>query len=119
VRLLLDEMLSPVIAQRLRQRGHDVEAITGHALHEALSNPEVLELARSQGRALVTNNLLDFRPLHHEAIVPGGPGHFGMAFVPGNYRRTKADIGRIVKALKASLAEFPGDTDLVNGETWI
>jgi hypothetical protein len=42
-----------------------------------------------------------------------------MIFMPGNGRRTKADIGRIVEALEAKLAEFPGDSDLANGETWL
>ena len=119
MKLLLDEMLSPAIAQQLCDRGHDVEAIKSHPLHEALSDPEVMDLARSQGRAVVTNNLVDFRPLHHEAIAPGGPGHFGMVFMPGNYRRTKADTGRIVKALETKLAEFPGDDALASGETWL
>jgi hypothetical protein len=119
VRLLLDEMLSPAIAQQLCDRGHDVKAIKGHPSHEALPDAEVMDLARSEGRAVVTNNLVDFRPLHHEVIAPGGPGHFGMVFMPGNYRRTKADTGRIVKALEAKLAEFPGDGELAGGETWL
>ena len=119
VKLMLDEMLSPAIAQQLRDRGHDVETIKGDPLHEALSDPEVMNLARAQGRALVTNNLVDFRPLHHEAIATGGPGHFGIVFMPSDYRRTKSDTGRIVKALEAKLAEFPGDGDLVNGESWL
>ncbi len=119
VKLLLDEMLSPVIAQALCDRGHDVEAIKGHPLHEALSDREVVNLARSQCRAVVTNNVVDFRPLHHEAIALGGPGHFGMVFMPGSYRRTKADIGRISEALEAKLAEFPRESDLANGETWL
>jgi len=119
VKLLLDEMLSPVIAEQLRERGHDVEAVNGHPLREALSDREVMDLARSERRAVVTNNLVDFRPLHHEAIAPGGPGHFGMVFMPGNYRRTKADVGRIVTALKAKLDEHPGENDLAGGETWL
>ena len=119
VKLLLDEMLSPAIARQLRARGHDVDAIKGNPLHEALSDPEVMNLAREQGRALVTNNLVDFRPLHYEAIAPGGPGHYGMVFMPGGYRRTKADVGRIVDALEAKLAESPGDDALASGETWL
>jgi hypothetical protein len=118
VKLLLDEMLSPVIAAQLRARGHDVEAIKGGP-HEELSDPEVMDVARAQRRAVVTNNLVDFRPLHHEAIAPGGRGHFGMVFMAGRYRRTKADTGRIVKALEAKLHEFPGDRALANGETWL
>ena len=118
VKLLLDEMLSPVIAARLRERGHDVEAITGSE-HAGLSDSDVMNLARSERRALVTSNLVDFRPLHHEAITPGGPGHFGMVFMSSTYRRTKADTGRIVKALEDKLREFPGERDLANGEAWL
>jgi hypothetical protein len=33
VRLLLDEMLSPVIAQQLCDRGNDAKAMAGHPLH--------------------------------------------------------------------------------------
>jgi predicted nuclease of predicted toxin-antitoxin system len=119
VRLLLDEMLSPQIAEQLRTEGHDVEAVNGDPEREGLAHPDVLDLARSERRALVTNNVVDFRPLHHEAIAPGGPGHFGMVFMPGNYRRTKADVGRIVTALRSKLGEYPGETDLANGETWL
>lgn len=119
MKLLLDEMLSPAIADQLGERGHDVESIKGHREWEALSDPEVLDLARVERRAVVTNNLVDFRPLHHEAIAPGGPGHFGMVFMPGDYRRTSADVGRIVAALEAKLAAFPGESDLAGGETWL
>ncbi len=83
VRLLLDEMLSPVIARELCARGHDVQAVAGHPEREALSDPEVLALARAERRAVVTNNVRDFRPLHVEAVLPGGPGHYGMIFMPG------------------------------------
>ena len=118
MRLLLDEMLSPVIAAELRQRGHDVQAVAGSA-HARLRDPAVMDLARHQRRAVVTNNLVDYRPLHHAAIAPGGPGHFGMVFMPGSYRRTKADVGRIVTALEEKLHEFPGERDLADGETWL
>jgi hypothetical protein len=119
MKLLLDEMLSPAIARELRSRGHDVESVAGNPDREALSDPEVLALARAEHRAVVTNNLRDFRPLHHEAVTPGGGGHFGMIFMPGSYRRTRADTGRIVAALEAILAQYPGEKDLANGEAWL
>lgn len=119
MKLLLDEMLSPAIARALRSRGHDVEPVAGNPEREALSDPGVLALARSERRAIVTNNLRDFRPLHHEAITPGGAGHFGMIFIPGRYRRTKADTGKIVAALEVILAQHPGESDLANGEAWL
>jgi predicted nuclease of predicted toxin-antitoxin system len=119
VRLLLDEMLSPAIARELTARGHDVESVAGHPEREALSDPEVLALARAQRRVVVTNNVRDFRPLHAEAVMPGGPGHFGMIFMSGKYRRTKDDIGRIIVALEMKMAQYPGDQDLANAEDWL
>jgi hypothetical protein len=44
---------------------------------------------------------------------------FGMIFMPGGYRRTRADTGRIITALEALLARFPGEEDLANGEAWL
>lgn len=119
MKLLLDEMLAPAIARELRARGHDAQARAGDFDREALSDPAVLALARAEHRAIVTNNLRDFRPLHHEAILPGGIGHYGMIFVPGSYRRTKADTGTIIAALEAILGTYPGVEDLANGETWL
>jgi hypothetical protein len=119
VRLLLDEMLSPLIAELLRDRGHDVEAIVASTAHRALSDDEVMVLVRDEGRALVTDNIVDFRPRHFAAVVPGGPGHFGMVFLPSGYRRSRADIGRLVEALEMKLAEYPGDRDLADAETWL
>ena len=119
MKLLLDEMLSPAIARELRARGHDVEPIAGSPDREARSDPDVLALARAEHRAVVTNNLRDFRPLHHEAITPGGAGHFGMIFMPGSYRHTRKDTGRIIAALEAILTQHPGEADLANGEAWL
>jgi predicted nuclease of predicted toxin-antitoxin system len=119
VRLLLDEMLSPVIARELQARGYDAEAVAGHSDREALPDAEVLALARAQRRVIVTNNVRDFRPLHVEAVMPGGPGHYGMIFMAGNYRRTKSDIGRIIAALEAKMKQYPGDEALVNAEEWL
>jgi hypothetical protein len=118
VRLLLDEMLSPDIAEALRARGHDVQAIAASEQAE-LDDPEVLDIARAQQRAVVTNNVRDFRPLHTAAVQPGGAGHYGMVFLSGSFRRTKADIGRIVLALEAKLAAYPGLEDLANAEDWL
>jgi predicted nuclease of predicted toxin-antitoxin system len=119
VRLLLDEMLSPAIARELREQGHDILAAAGHPGRAALSGPEAMTLARTERRAVVTSNLRDYRPLHADAITPGGPGHFGMIFMPGTYRRTRQDTGRIIVALEAKLTEYPGDEDLANGECWL
>ena len=119
MRLLHDEMLSPAIARELSARGHDVQSVAGRPDREALSDPEVLALARAEQRAVVTNNVRDFRPLHVEAVLPGGAGHYGIIFMSGNYRRTKNDIGRIVAALEAKMDQYPDQRGLANAEDWL
>jgi hypothetical protein len=42
-----------------------------------------------------------------------------MIFMPGSYRRTRADTGRIIVALETLLARFPGEEGLANGEAWL
>jgi len=112
VKLLLDEMLTPDIARGLRARGHDAEAVAGHPDWEGLSDSQIMVVARTGHRAIVTNNL-------REAITPGGRGHFGMIFIAGNYRRTKADRGRIITALEEKLTQYPGEADLADSEAWL
>jgi hypothetical protein len=118
LKLLLDEMFSPLVAAELRARGHDAVAIKARDEWHSLSDPEVIVLARAEQRAVVTANLRDFRPLHAELVAPGCEGHPGMVFVPTSFRLTRAATGQLVAALEARLAECPGDNDLANGETW-
>jgi predicted nuclease of predicted toxin-antitoxin system len=119
LKLLLDEMFSPVIAAALRSRGHDVVAIKERLEWRASADPDVVSLARREHRAVVTNNVRDFRPLHAELVAAAGDGHAGMVFVAANMPRTKAATGQLVEALEAKLAVYPGEDSLANGETWI
>ena len=118
MKLLLDEMLSPKIAEQLRERGHDVEAVAASE-HAELDDPDVHDMARSQQRAVLTNNVRDFRPLHVTAVQPGGDGHYGLVFMSGTFRRTRDDLGRTVEALEEKLAAYPGLDDLANAEEWL
>jgi hypothetical protein len=42
-----------------------------------------------------------------------------MVCVPASFWLTRAATGQIVAGLEARLAEYPGDEDLANGETWL
>ena len=119
MRLLLDEMLGPQIARELRQRGHDVIAIKEREDWVSHSDDQVMDLAREEHRAVVTDNLRDYRPRAAAAALPGGSGHYGMIFISGGYRRAKADIGRIADALEVKLEAHPGERDLHSQETWL
>ena len=112
-------MFSPLVAAELRARGHDAVAIRERDERQSRSDPDVVALARAEQRAIVTANLRDFRPLHAELVAAGRESHAGMMFVRASFWLTPAATGQIVTALEARLAEYPGDGDLANGETWI
>ena len=63
MKLLLDEQISGKVAERLRDRGHDVTAATDDSSLRGLKDPELFEVAQEQGRALVTYNRVDFEPI--------------------------------------------------------
>ena len=108
MRLLLDEMYSPTIAVELRSRGHDAVSV-----HESstptlagASDEEVLAGAKASGRALVTENVRDFRPLEAELLARGGH-HAGLVYTSNRQfpRGDPATAGRLVRALDALLGE--------------
>jgi hypothetical protein len=119
MRLLLDEMLSPAIARALRDRGHDVEAVAEDAGLRGGPDAEVFAAALERRRAVVTNNVADFRRLHHEAVRPGGTGHLGLVLLAGGFRRSRADVARIADALEGVLRERPEDRGLADAERWL
>ncbi len=61
--LLLDEVFSDSIAQRLRASGHDVTSVVADPALVALPDDQILADAAAEGRALVTANIKDFIPL--------------------------------------------------------
>jgi hypothetical protein len=61
VRLLLDAHVSgPNVGSRLEQSGHDVRALDQERALEGLDDDEVLALATTEQRILVTHNVADF-----------------------------------------------------------
>jgi predicted nuclease of predicted toxin-antitoxin system len=81
LRLLLDANLSPRrIASKLRKAGHDVLALAEDAAFEELPDPQVLELAASEQRILITRNSRDFAPLARQWAQDGRP-HAGIILI--------------------------------------
>ena len=119
MKLLLDEMSSPAIARALRDRGHDAVAVAEQPEWRALSDVEVIAVARRERRVVVTANIRDFRPLHHELVAPSGAGHAGLVLVPTSYRLRRQDVGRLVAGLEALLQSHPDEDVLANGEAWL
>lgn len=112
MKLLLDEMYPSLIARELRARGHDVVSV-----HESpgsgTPDEDVLEHGRSEGRAVVTENVRDYRPLA-EALLAGGESHAGLVFTTDK-RWPRGDPGALITALDelvASTSEQPRDEEI-------
>jgi hypothetical protein len=112
LKLLLDEMYPALIAEELRRRGHDV--ISVHAVPGGgTPDEEVFEFARAEERAVVTENVSDFRPLA-EGVLAAAEHHAGVVFATEK-RWPRSDPGGLINALdellKAS-ADQPLDSEL-------
>lgn len=80
MKLLLDEQISGEVAERLRDRGHDVAAATDDPSLRSLKDPEIFEAAQAQGRAVVTYNRSDFEPIIREYVAQNRE-HHGLVIV--------------------------------------
>jgi hypothetical protein len=81
LRVLLDANLSPKrIGAALHRRGHDVLSLASDTALGALDDPQVLELAASERRILVTRNSRDFAPLLR-AWAEAGRHHAGCVLI--------------------------------------
>jgi hypothetical protein len=120
VRLLLDEHFSPEIARQLRARGHDVIAVKERP--ELIGRPDRVHFASmpEQRRAIVTQDLGDFRPLLAEAMRAGAQT-YGLVCVPARVSLSRKAIGELVRSLERLLQSNPADKDLLDlgGETWL
>jgi predicted nuclease of predicted toxin-antitoxin system len=104
LRLLLDANLSPRgIAARLRENGHDVLALAQDADYEGLADPQVLELAASQQRVLVTRNSRDFAPLAREWAEAQRP-HAGMILI---WTLDHSQFAEIVAGIERYMERWP------------
>ena len=114
VRLLLDEMHAPAVAEALAASGHDVVAVAADPLLRGRSDREVLEHACDVGRAVVTENVGDFAAL--AARWAGeGQDHCGLVFTsPRRFNRASLAVpGNLITALRTFLESPP-----VQGRSW-
>ena len=113
---LLDEQLSPAIAELLRRRGHDVEAVAERMDLAGRSDRVILELAAREDRAVITNNVQDFRPLAAERLARGET-HAGLILLPSKRTRTRAAVESLADAIEHILDDHPNC--LQSTERWI
>jgi len=118
LRLLLDEHLSPAIADQLRARGHDVVTVVAAGL-ASMTDERVLAWAVREQRAVVTSNIRDFRPLHADSLKTRSP-HYGIVLVStGKYSLRRDNAGPLVAALDKLLVQSPATDALQDVEHFL
>ena len=118
MRLLLDEHLSPAIAEKLRARGHDVVTVVEVGLAGA-TDERVLAWAVREQRAVVTNNIRDFRPLHADSLRTSSL-HYGIVLITaGKYSLRRDALSPLVSALDRLLVRSPATDALRDVEHFL
>lgn len=110
MRLLLDEMHAPAVTAELRARGYDAVAVKERPDLIGVADGDLLVAATADGRAVVTENIKDFAPLH-QRLTAAGERHGGLVFT--HPRRFPRGARSHVRALSDALAVFvdeQGDT---------
>ena len=116
MKALLDEQLSPRIAELLRDRGHDVQAVVDRRDLAGRSDRLILEVATAEKRVVITNNVKDFRPLAAERLARG-ESHAGLILLPSTRARTRGAVEMLANAIGQILREHPDG--LAASERWI
>jgi predicted nuclease of predicted toxin-antitoxin system len=116
VRALLDEHLSPQIAVLLREAGYDVEAVADRDDLVARSDRIIFDVACREGRAVVTNNIKDFRPLAAEWLAQGRV-HAGLILLPSTRTRSRNTVAAVAAEIERVLRDHPDG--LRGSERWI
>lgn len=120
MKLLVDQMWPAILAQRLRDRGHDVEAVLEREDLTHERDAVVFHAARHDGRAVFTENVADCVPLAVECLART-EAFFGLVLTadrawPRGHPRT---LGRVLRALDRYLRGHPDDDALRNAIEWL
>ena len=116
MKLLLDEMWAPAIAQALRDRGHEVVAVAERLDLRGLPDEAIFDAALAEGWVIVTENVVDYRPLAADAMRAGRP-HPGLIFTSNRAypRANRRTAGRLVAALDHLLST----REAIETEHWL
>ena len=106
---MLDEQISPLVAEIARREGVDVRSLIEDGL-SGRDDPTVLQYAVREGRIVVTYNIRDFSPLLSDSLRSGVPIP-GVVFVdartipPSNAKGLARALVQLAAALKAELID--------------
>lgn len=100
MKLLLDEMYSPVLARELRAVGVDVDTVAGLGLAGS-SDAEVFSAALAHDRAVLTENVADFARIFAEHLAAGKHHPGVLIALSSRFSRRPAGLGPLCAAVLA------------------
>lgn len=108
-------MISAIVAEQLRARGHDVVAVQDGGLEHlrGVDDCLVMDHAAETCRAVVTDNIPDFVRCHQLRVDRDRP-HFGLLlFTNDTFPRHRHDAfaGQLLTALQDQLLTYSDDND--------
>ena len=119
MKLLLDEHFSFRIAEQLRKKGWDVIAAVERPELREMSDDALLRWACRAERALVTENVQDFLPIHAE-FLNHGEQHGGLILTSARkFPRSVDGFGVLITALARVLREHPSPSWLRSDVFWL
>ena len=93
-------MYPAVVAEQLRRRGRDVNAVTERMELRSVADAALFAFAQQERRAIATENVADFVPLADAADQRGQPHHGLILIDPAKFPRgSRRTVGRLVTAL--------------------
>lgn len=102
MRLFLDAHISgPRIARALREDGHDVRAADEERNLDGMADEQLLELAASENRVMITFDVKDFTVISRR-WAEAGKQHSGLGIVVGiDHGEFSAILGALTRELHA------------------
>jgi len=119
LRLLLDAMYAPDIAEGLRKRGHDVVSADERPDLKSAPDRVVFDIAVAEHRVIVTNNVHDFTQPGQQALRDEGP-FYGIIFTSDkSLPRSEANIGAFIDRLHVLLTRYLDEERLPAPIGWL
>ena len=120
MKLLVDEMYSPILARRLRDE-HAADAVSVLDRSDLRGRPDeaIFEVAQLESRTILTENVPDFLRLARNHAAAGGLHHGLLLTTNRRFPRSRpSTTARLVEATADVLAHSQNE-EPSNRETWL
>ena len=120
MRLLIDEMYPPAIAERLRAAGHDAVSVLELRDIVGQDDAQVCERAVADRRAVVTENAVDFLALVKGRAGVGDPAPTLLITSNRSFpRHQRSFVGRALRSLVAFCESHPEEDPQGGAVHWL